>query len=488
VKTLDRIRPMGERLPLLVRRLIGPVALVATVIAIILLLSAIHVPTTSATGDRDYGALAIGVAVALVVTRLLDYIFFEVAFKLRRKAAAPALLRQLVGLLVFGIAVAVLFRVILGVQLTGMIATSAVLSVVIGLALQDTLGNLFSGLALHLEKSVQVGDMVRSGEIYGTVEELSWRAMKLRTMEGNVLLIPNSIASRERLEVFGRPGRPIARIVRVGLEYDQPTGRAREALEAAARELPGIASFPEPVAYVTSFDDFAIGYELRYWLEDYARFLEIDSQVRERVWYRLDREKIRIAYPVIRQHQYAAGKLPVPERRPEIQLAISNVDLFALLSDEARDRLADGARERRFAAGETIVREGDRGSSMFIVESGRLAVSAHGTVGQSQKLAVLEPGTAFGEISLLTGDPRSATVRALTEATLLEIDKKTLSPVLRENPSIIGMLELTMQERRKRASDALEAARGDEGERTADRTPLRARIARFFGLGASPGT
>ena len=485
MKTLDRIRPMGERLPVVVRRLIGPVALVATVIAVILLMTAVHLPTTSPGGDHDYGALAIGIAVALVLTRLLDYVLFDVAFKLRRKAAAPALLRQIVALLVFGIAVAVLVRVILGVQLTGMIATSAVLSVVIGLALQDTLGNLFSGLALHLEKSVQVGDMVRSGEIYGTVEELSWRAIKLRTMEGNVLLIPNSIASRERLEVFSRPGRPIARTLKVGLEYELPPARAREALEAAGRDLPGIASFPEPTAYVKSFDDFSISYELRYWLEDYGRFLELDSQVRERVWYRLSRENIPIAFPLIRQWQWSAGQLTMPSRRSAVEEAISNVDLFALLSDEARSRLSAGVRERRFAAGETVVREGDRGSSMFIVESGRLAVSAHGTVGQSQKLAVLEPGSAFGEISLLTGDPRTATVRALTEATLLEIDKATLSPILRENPSICGMLELTMQERRKRASDALEAARGAEGDRTQDRTPLRQRIARFFGLGAT---
>jgi small-conductance mechanosensitive channel len=169
VKTIDRIRPMGDKLPLVVRRLIGPVALVATVIAVILLLTAVRVPTTSPAGDRDYGALAIGIAAALVVTRLLDYVLFDVAFRLRRKHAAPALLRQIVSLLVFGLAVVVLVRLILGVALTGVIATSAVLSVLIGLALQDTLGNLFSGLALHLEKSVQVGDMVRFAETFGTV-------------------------------------------------------------------------------------------------------------------------------------------------------------------------------------------------------------------------------------------------------------------------------------------------------------------------------
>ncbi len=481
MKTLDRIKPLGEKLPLLVRQLIGPLALVATVLAVVLLLTTAGVPTTNARGDHDYGALAIGIATALVLTRVLDYVFFDVAFRLRRKVAAPALLRQLVSLLVFGIAAAILLRVILGIELTGVVATSAVLSVVIGLALQDTLGNLFSGLALHLEKSVQVGDMVRSGDIFGTVEELSWRAIKLRTMEGNVLLIPNSIASRERLEVFPRPGRPIARTLQVGLEYDTPPAQAMAALAAAGRELPGVAAYPEPTAYLKTFADFSVGYELRYWLEDYATFLELDSQIRERVWYRLDREKIRIAFPLIRQWQYSAGNLTTPDRREAIESAISSVDLFALLSDEARGRVADGARERRFAPGETIVREGDRGLSMFIVESGRLGVSVHGKVGQSQRLAVLEEGAAFGEISLLTGDPRSATVRALTEATLLEIDKSTLSPILRENPSICGMIELTMQERRKRTADALEAA-GGEAEQTADRTPLRLRIARFFGL------
>jgi len=99
------------------------------------------------------------------------------------------------------------------------------------------------------------------------------------------------------------------------------------------------------------------------------------------------------------------------------------------------------------------------------------------------RLVALPASGQLVEVSPLTGDPRTATVRALTEATLLEIDKKTLFPILRDNPSIIGMLELTMQERRKRSADALEAARGGELERTADRTPLRQRIARFFGLG-----
>src|SRR6266542_3586166 len=289
---------------------------------------------------------SVGIAFALVVTRLLDYIFFDVAFPLRRKTAAPALLRQLVGLLIFGLCVAVLFKLILpDVSLGAVLTTSAIITAVIGLALQDTLGNLFAGLALHLEKTVQVGDMIRQAETYGTVEELSWRAIKLRTVEGNLLLIPNSVAGRERLEIFPRPGRPIARFLRVGLEYDAPPEQAKEVLQGAVDGLAGLAASPAPVAYVKSFDASAVTYEVRYWLEDYANYLDVDSQVHERVWYALSRAGLAIAYPVIRQHQYAAGKLERPDRRPAIAEAIEKAALFARLPDDQRQRLAGGARE-----------------------------------------------------------------------------------------------------------------------------------------------
>src|SRR5262249_7832637 len=209
---------LEERVPLIVRRVAGSLLLAFVVLGGVYLLSALGVPTMDIKQNRNYGALAIGVAWALVLTRLLDYIFFDVVFQLRRKTAAPALLRQLVGLLIFGICVAVLFKLILpDVSLGALLTTSAIITAVIGLALQDTLGNLFAGLALHLEKTVQVGDMVRHGETYGIVQQLSWRAIKLRTTEGNLVLIPNSVAGKEKLEVFPRPGRPIARLLRVGL-------------------------------------------------------------------------------------------------------------------------------------------------------------------------------------------------------------------------------------------------------------------------------
>ncbi len=476
------MKPFEERIPLVVRRLAGPLLLAFAVWGIVALLSTLGVPTIDVRQNRNYGALAVGIAWALVVTRLLDYLFFDVVFRLRRKTAAPALLRQIVGLLVFGFCVALLIKLILpDVSLGAVLTTSAIITAVIGLALQDTLGNLFAGLALHLEKTVQVGDMIRRGPTHGTVEELSWRAIKLRTMEGNLLLIPNSVAGREPLEIFPRPGRPIARVLHVGLEYDAPPEEVRSVLKAAVSGIEGLARSREPVVYLKSFDASAVTYEVRYWLDDYATHLEVDSEVRERAWYALDRAGLRIAYPVVRQHLYRAGPLEVPSRRPAIAEVISRAALFAPLSEEQRGRLVEGARERRYAPDEVVVEEGDRGSSMFLIEKGKVGVSIRGASGGRRELTVLDVGAAFGEISLLTGEPRTATVRAVDEATLVEIEKESLAPILREHPALVSLLEATMEERRRHAAGEFDASRG-EIARGEEHVPLAERIARFFGL------
>jgi small-conductance mechanosensitive channel len=476
------IASLEERLPLVIRRLAGPVLFAFLVVGGVALLAALGVSTIDLRQNRNYGALAVGIAWALVVTRLLDYLFFDVAFRLRRKTAAPALLRQLVGLLIFGICVAALFKLILpDVSLGALFTTSAIITAVIGLALQDTLGNLFAGLALHLEKSVQVGDMIRNADTYGIVEELSWRAIKLRTVEGNILLLPNSVAGREKLEIFPRHGPAVARILRVGLEYDASPERALEVLRAAVSGIAGVAAAPEPVAYVRSFDASAVTYEARYWLEDYANYLEVDSRAHERVWYALSRARLAVAYPVLRMHQYRAPDLETSDRRPAIAAAVDKAALFARLPEDLRRRLVEGSIERQYAPGETIVREGDHGSSMFLIERGSVAVSIQGATGGNRDLTVLDAGAAFGEISLLTGEPRTATVRAVSETTLVEIEKGSLAPILQEHPQLVRELEATMEERRRHAAGEFDASRGETGK-TEEPLPLAERIARFFRL------
>jgi len=241
----------------------------------------------------------------------------------------------------------------------------------------------------------------------------------------------------------------------------------------------GVAAHPTPVAYLHAFQDFSVIFELRYWLDDIARFLEIDSRVRERVWYRLEREGLAFAYPVVRQHQYDYGSAPAIDANRVLREIEAN-DLFRPLTDEERRLLAAGARLTRFGEGETVVREGDATSSMFLIASGRAAVSVHGNVADSRGVAVLEAGSAFGEISLLTGEPRLATVRSLSESSLVEIDKDTLAPILRSNPSLVAKLDRIILERRQHTADR--RAEPGASPSVADAQPLGERIARFFGL------
>ncbi len=471
-----RLRTLASSLA---RGVLPAAVIFALVAGSVLLLSSLHVSLTDARA-RDYGVFAIGLAGVLLLTRIADFLFFDVGYELRRGTAAPALLRQIVSLLIFGVALGALFQIVLSASLPALLATSAIITAVVGLALQETLGNLFSGIALAVERTVQVGDMVRTGDGIGLVEQLSWRAIKVRTMEGHVVLIPNITASRERLEVYRRGGPPMARVLRVNLEYDLPPARARAALEASLRNLAGIAPHPAPRVLLQGFADWSVVYELRYWLEDYARYLDVDSAVRERAWYALERENIAFAYPLIRQHQYAAGPLARPGQSPAIASAIDGSELFAPLSADERAQLSAGARALPFTAGETIVREGETTSSMFLIASGRASVSVAAGTAQSQKLAMLDPGSSFGEISLLTGEPRTATVRAVEESLLVEIDKGTIAPILLANPSLVEKLDAIILERRRETAGRLDSARGAAvGE---EPQALRARIARFFGL------
>jgi CRP-like cAMP-binding protein len=201
------------------------------------------------------------------------------------------------------------------------------------------------------------------------------------------------------------------------------------------------------------------------------------------VWYALDRARLPLAYPLARQHQYTAGPLPHRSRLDEIAAAMDRIELFGPLSSDERRRIAQGAHERRYAAGEIIVREGDRTSSMFVIDRGRAAVTVHGEGGQSRKIAVLEPGAAFGEISLLTGEPRNATVRALIETAVIEIGKETLAPVLESAPGLCEALEATMRERQQHRADEVQRIR-TEAAQPEPELALADRIARFFGLRA----
>ena len=300
-----------------------------------------------------------------------------------------------------------------------LLTTSAVSAVVIGFALQDTLGNAFAGLAIQSEKPFYVGHWIRVGNFEGRVAEVTWRATKLRTKSGNFVILPNNIVSKEAITNYSEPAVPTRLEVEVGASYVAPPNQVKAAIHEAMGHSPRVLKAPAPDVVLVSFDSSAITYRARFWVDDYERDEAARDEVRTAIYYAFGRQGIEIPWPIQVQYEkpWVAPDAAVERNQRESWLA--SIDLFATLTEEQRREIAAGTTTRLYGDGEAIVREGQPGHSMFVVCSGGGAVRLGP---ERHDIATIEAGGYFGEMSLLTGEPRSATVLARGDTLVIEID------------------------------------------------------------------
>ena len=326
------------------------------------------------------------------------------------------------------------------------LTTSAVGAVVAGLALQDTLGNLVSGLAIQVEKPFQLGHWISMGEWEGEVVEITWRAVKVRTRQGNQVIIPNSELSKSALVNYSEPAAPTRVHIDIGTSYDDPPNRVKAAILEVLDHDSLVLKAPAPMVHLMEFAGSSINYRAHFWIERYPMDEIVRDRVRSALYYMLKRRGVSIPYPI--QVEYSA-ELPPPgpdaaaQRRAAATLA--GTDLFGLLADAERDLLVAGAPMLTFGAGEAIVRQGDEGRSAYVVCRGRVRVSLD--TGDTE-LAVLETGAYFGEMSLLTGEPRTATVRAIVDCEVLEVTDDQFRRFVMQRPSMVDRIGMVVSERR----------------------------------------
>jgi small-conductance mechanosensitive channel/CRP-like cAMP-binding protein len=297
------------------------------------------------------------------------------------------------------------------------LATTAVGAVVIGFALQDTLGNLFSGLAIQIEKPFRVGHWVTIAGTDGLVSEVTWRATKIRTKAGNFVVVPNSVVAKETITNYSEPSHETRLEVEVGASYDTAPNQVKAVIARALRDEPLLVSGREPEILIADFAASAVTYRVRVWTTDFAADMKVRDRVRSRIYYAFRRHAIQIPYPIQVQIDQALAPATPPTEQDRDRL-LDDVEILTALTVEQRAQLAASSRPVLFDAGQVIVREGDAGASMFVLTCGEAAVTLAGTGGA---VAQLRDGAVFGEMSLLTGDPRSATVTAVTDCDLLEI-------------------------------------------------------------------
>jgi small-conductance mechanosensitive channel len=347
-----------------------------------------------------------------------------------------------------------------GIDLTGIVATGAVLTGVIGLALQDLLGNVFGGLSLQLDHTIRVGDWIQLQDVVGRVVEIRWRSTSIETRAWETVIIPNTVLTRSQVMVLGRrqshmrePSR-WRRQVEFEVDFRYPPNQVIDCVQSALRNHPieHVAAVPSPQCVLLSFtEDNAGKYGLRYWLLDVAQEAPVDSVVLTRIFYALKRADIPLSMPahsVFMTEESRERKAHKLEREQERRIeALANIDLFRALSEEERGELARGLTPAPFARGEVLTRAGADGHHLYVITSGTVSVRADDGVTQ-EELAQLGAGEFFGEMSLLTGAPRSATIVAISDVDCYRLDAEVFQRLLARRTDLADTVAQALRERR----------------------------------------
>jgi CRP-like cAMP-binding protein len=322
-----------------------------------------------------------------------------------------------------------------------------------------------------------VGDWVTLGGQDGVVSEITWRATKIRTKANNFVVVPNSVLAKDTITNYSEPTRSIRLQVEVGASYDAPPNLVKGVIREALDHTPGLATDRVPEILLLEFGASAIVYRVYFWVNDFETDEQIQDVVRSRIYYAFRRHSITIPYPIeVGMSPQEAGLAPIP--RTTDAALFDRVGLFATLTAPERGALLEVARTVTYAAGERIVCQGQPGRSLFVMVQGSAAVTLAGTVGH---VAQLGPGDVFGEMSLLTGEARSATVTAATDCDLLEIDAASFKQVVLANPTVVERITTVVAARR----EELERRRHTHAmpvERQEARQSLLTRVRQFLGL------
>jgi small-conductance mechanosensitive channel/CRP-like cAMP-binding protein len=354
-------------------------------------------------------------------------------------------------LMIVAALIAILFEA--GVRAENLFTGSAVLTAVLGFALKDTLGNVFAGLAIHAEHPFELGDWIQydaNPAHIGRVVEINWRATKVITLDEAYVIIPNGQLAQASIRNFTKPEPWSRRSLFVVAPYDVSPQRVQQTILEAVRGSFGVLEHPAPSVVTNDFKERGVEYWVRLFTTDFDKRDRVDGMARDRIWYALSRQGIEI--PVATQ-QIRLTQLPTPAvESPTAAIdrrigSLQRIGMLEVLTPEQMGRLAEESIERVYAAGEPVIRQGDPGTSLFVIMSGRVEVTVRQADAAAVCLATLEPGYYFGEMSLMTGEPRSATVTALVESRLLEVGKESFGRILAAQPDLVEQLGAALQVR-----------------------------------------
>jgi len=460
-----------------------------TSLGVYLALKMLGVPSEGM-GVRILLAFSIMMA-ANTLLQFLTLLLWEHLARKQMELPIPRLVIDVLTFIVMATLAVVLLNTLFSVKLTAFLVTSTVLSAVIGLSLQDILGNVFAGLSLQLERPYEMEDWVEVDGIQGAIEEMNWRVLTIRTRDNDLMTVPNATVSKTVVTNYSKPTKLHLTHINVGVGYAHPPERVKKVLLGAVSDTNGISTKPSPAIFLSDFGNSSIEYDVRFWITDFSRKLHIADAVRSRIWYCLQRAGMSIPFPIRDIYLHTVAPDHEDKLRAELHADIINelqkVEIFKPLTDKDITTLADHSSILRYTRGETMVRQDDSGDSLYIIRSGSVEITLRTGKNEPVVLASLGPGKCFGEMSLLTGEPRSATVTALEETQVVVVDKDGLKALFESNPALVEPLS-TMLERRREEQAVSRVKASRRRSKTQDKSSVKhkedllARVKSFFKL------
>lgn len=447
-------------------------------------LASLHALPQEAPGQRAL-TLASTFFLLASVGRSSVLLVLDVALGRRMRRQPPRIVRDLTQGLVWIVILLFTLRSA-GMEPGSLLTTSALLTAAVALSLQETLGNLVAGLAIQVQRPFDVDDWIQfdSEKTHiGRVIEINWRATKVITLDDVEVIVPNATLAKAPITNFTKPTRVSRRSLYLSVPADVPPHVVHATILEALAGSFGVVRDPAPSVVTNAFVDGNVEYWVRLFTDAFHKRDVVDGSARDRIWYALRRIGVSPASAPNRavhvQEVSSAAAAREEQALRDRERALRNVDFLAVLPEEQQRRLAAASVVRLYADGEAVVKQGEKSAEMFVVEAGEVVV----TLGDSE-LAHLGPGKFFGEMALMTGEPRNATVRARGACRLLVIDAPSMRGVLESAPELAVHVSRVISERQAALEEETAAASQRHAPASAEErsSQLLGRIRKFFSL------
>jgi len=420
---------------------------------------------------------------AKIVSTLFWIVFLVAIFRFSRvmvgsgdyensdwRSRVPQLFLRLPPYAIIGVVVFHIIQDLWSLPVKEMATTLGIGSIVIALALQDTLSNLVSGLLLVANSPFKTGDWVHVGDVEGKIIAVNWRYTHLQTRNGDLIVIPNGSIAGESIENHNRPTQLTAATIPVHIAVSVAPNDAKKLLIDVALRTPGVFADPAPVVTLVKLRNPVVEYEMVLWVDGHEDKPDIVGDFLSRTWYASHRENVEL--PMVSQQYYRhdarTNGAAVDSNEEQLIQKLNSLPNFSLLSHESKIDIGQAAELQKYATAEHIVSVGETEPGLFVVTSGSITLQIKGANGQEQILDRLTPGGIFGENGLVGRTVSSVTAVVDVDSELLLIPHEVFNRILNRNADLATAIDALVNRRNRVRKNLL----GDVGNSRITKLPV----------------